>query len=247
MRLSQTWIVTRHELALIRQRRSILYGLLAFPFAVSIGFPLLVRYILAHAGSAASARSYLPGLLDSFGLWYVIGAATLPVAIAAYSIVGEKIEKSLEPLLATPTSDGEILAGKALAAFLPTMFGVWGGSVLFMILSDRVSEGALGYLYYPNAEMAAILLALAPLSALLSIEATILISSRANDVRTVQQLGGILFLPFMLLYIAGEVGAIDLNATNILYISGIFALLDLALFWVSRKAFQREEILTRWK
>jgi ABC-2 type transport system permease protein len=247
MRPSQMWIVTRHELTMIRQRRSILIGLIAFPVGVSIGFPLLVRYILEKNGNAVPAASFLPQFLDAFGFWYVIGAVTLPVAIAAYSIVGEKVEKSLEPLLATPTTDSEILAGKTLAAFLPTMTGVWGGAVLFMVLMDRVTQGALGYLYYPNDAMAVILLALAPLAALWSILATTVLSARLTDVRSVQQLGGVMFLPFILLYLVGEVGALDLNATNLLYISGLMALFDLGLFWVSQQAFQREEILTQWK
>ena len=45
MRLSQMWVVTRHELTQIRQRRSILFGLVAFPLAVSVGFPLLAQFI----------------------------------------------------------------------------------------------------------------------------------------------------------------------------------------------------------
>ena len=247
MRASQVWIVARHELTLIRQRRSIWFGLFAFPLGVSVGFPFITRYILERAGNEAPAGSYLPVLLNAFGFWYVIAAATLPVAIAAYSIVGEKVEKSLEPLLATPTTDGEILLGKALAAFLPTMAGIWSGSVIFMVLVDRATEGALGYLYYPNAEMAVIVLALAPLAALCSIESAILLSARSTDVRSVQQLGGVLFLPFILLYVIGEIGAFDLNGTNLLYISGGLSLVVLALFFASRKTFQREEILTRWK
>jgi hypothetical protein len=50
------------------------------------------------------------GLLDSFAFYFVIGAVTPPTAIASYSLVGEKVERSLEPLLSTPVSDAEILA-----------------------------------------------------------------------------------------------------------------------------------------
>jgi ABC-2 type transport system permease protein len=50
---------------------------------------------------------------------FVVLATVLPSTIAAHSIVGEKVEKTLEPLLATPTTDGEILLGKGIAAFLP--------------------------------------------------------------------------------------------------------------------------------
>ena len=39
----------------------------------------------------------------------MIYTGALPANLASYSMVGEKVERSLEPLLATPASDGEIL------------------------------------------------------------------------------------------------------------------------------------------
>ena len=126
MRLSQAWIVARHDMGIIRRKRGIALGLVALPLGVGIGFPLLVDYIILQAGDM-SVTSYLPTLIDAFTFWFVIGAAILPNAIAAYGIIGEKIEKSLEPLLSTPTTDGELLLGKVLASFLPTMLAVWAG------------------------------------------------------------------------------------------------------------------------
>ena len=246
MRFGQAWLVAAHDLGMVRQRRSILYGLVAFPLAVAVGFPLLVRYIIDKTSAAALSR-VLPGLVDSFNWWFVVAAATLPIAIASYSIVGEKIEKSLEPLLATPTTDSEILLGKALTAFLPTILSVWAGSALYMTLMDRVTASILGPLYYPNWEMAVILLALTPLACMFTIEVSILISSKVSDLRTAQQYAGLIFLPFVLLYIVGEIGAVTLDTTNLLYISGALAVVVVALFTISRKTFHREEILTRWK
>jgi ABC-2 type transport system permease protein len=247
MRLSQAWIVARHDIELIRQRRSLLLSLVAFPLAVSIGFPFLLGYINGRAGPSGIPPSYLVTLAGSFSFWFIIGAASLPVAIASYSIVGEKVEKSLEPLLATPTTDGEILLGKALAAFLPTILAIWAGSAVFMGLMDRETKPLLGYLLYPNWEMAVLLLVLTPLATLLTIEVAILISARSTDVRSAQQASSLVFLPFILLYLLSEVGALTLNTPNLLYIGGVLALLTLGLFSVSRRTFHREEILTRWK
>src|SRR5208283_438266 len=185
-------------------------------------------------------------LINAFSFWFVIGAGTLPTAIAAYGIVGEKVEKSLEPLLSTPTTDGEILLGKTLAALVPTILAIWAGSVLFQGLIDWASRGALGYLYYPNWEMSVILFLLAPLVCLYAIEFCVLVSARVTDVRSAQQFAGITFAPLIFVYVAGEIG-FSLDTTNLLYISGIFVVLDLALFLVSRRTFHREEILTRWK
>ncbi|HYK93066.1 MAG TPA: ABC transporter permease [Thermoplasmata archaeon] len=247
MRLSQAWIVATHDMGLFRTRRTLLYALVAFPLAVSIGFPLLVNYIHMRSSTGSVSISLLSGIVDSFSFWFVIAAATLPASIASYSIVGEKVEKSLEPLLATPTTDAEILLGKGLAAFLPTILAVWGSSVVYMALMDRVTFHDFGYLYFPNTEMAVILLLLAPLAGLCAIELSILVSSRVTDVRTAQQISAVLFLPFILLYLLGEVGVITLDTTNLLYIGAGLAVAVVLLFYVSRRTFHREEILTQWR
>ena len=69
---------------------------------------------------------------------FVILATVLPSTIAAYSIVGEKVEKTLEPLLATPTTDGEILLGKSIASFIPPILSTWIGASIFMAATDYI-------------------------------------------------------------------------------------------------------------
>ena len=247
MRLSQAWIVARHDMGLFRQKRGILLGLIVFPIAVGVGFPLLVgQYILPRSMGAGDANLWLPSLIDAFSFWFVIGSATIPTSIASYSIVGEKVSKSLEPLLSTPTTDGEILLGKGLAAWLPTLGAMWTGSLLFQGFMDLETHAALGYLYYPNAAMLVIELVAMPLAALLAIQASVVISSQVTDVRSAQQYAGLIFIPFIFLYIASEV-AITLDATNLLYISAGLAVADGALFVTCLRTFHRDEILTRWK
>ena len=246
MRLSQAWIIARHDFGIFRHKRGIVSGLIALPLGVAIGFPALTWYIVQQAGTA-SVGSYLPGLIGAFSFWFVIGAAILPTAISSYGIVGEKIERSLEPLLSTPTTDGELLLGKVLAAFVPTMLAIWAGSALFQLLIDLVTQHALGYLYFPNWEMAAILFVLAPLASLYTIEFSVIVSSRATDARSAQQYGSVIFVPLIFVYIAGEIGSVNLAGIDLLYISAVFATLVLALFFASTRIFHREEILTRWK
>jgi ABC-2 type transport system permease protein len=247
VRFSQAWIVARHDIGIFRRRRGIILGLIAFPLAVGIGFPLLIEYIVSQGGPSTGLESSLPYLVNAFSWWFVVGAAALPTAIAAYGIVGEKIEKSLEPLLATPTTDGEILLGKVLAAFIPTMIAVWAGSILFQVLVDVWTHNQIGYLLYPSWEMAIIMFVLAPLSCLYAVEFCVIASSRATDARTAQQYGGFVFFPMIVIYVAGEIGFFPLDTTNLLYIGGGMVLVALGLFFVSTKMFRREEILTQWK
>ena len=245
MRLSQAWLVARHDIRLLRQKRGILLGLVAFPVGVGLGFPALVEFLLLPRGGP-DPGSWAPMFIDAFAFWFVIGAASIPTTIASYSIIGEKVAKSLEPLLATPTTDGEILLGKALAALLPTLFAMWVGAVVYQSAMDLVTVGPFGYLYYPNWQMAAELFVTLPLVALMAIEASVVISSRVTDVRSAQQYAGLIFVPMIFIYVASEV-VLPLNSVNLLYISACFGVVALALYGVSLKAFRREEILTRWK
>jgi ABC-2 type transport system permease protein len=246
MRTSQAWLIARHDMGIFRKKRGIITGLIALPLGVGIGFPLLIWYIV-QKGAGTGLESILPDLVNAFSFWWIIGAAMLPTAIAAYGIVGEKVEKSLEPLLATPTTDSEILLGKVLAAFIPTMIAIWAGSVLYQVLVDLFTRGTLGYLLFPSWGMAVILFVMAPLACLYAIEVSVIISSRATDARSAQQYGGVIFVPLIFIYVAGEIGTLPLDTTNLLYIAAGFAVLVLALFYANVRTFGREEILTRWK
>jgi ABC-2 type transport system permease protein len=215
-----------------------------FPLFVSIGLPGIVWFVASNPEVSADV---LKGLLDSFSFFFIVIAALIPTAISSYSIVGEKIEKSLEPLLATPATDDEILLGKSIASFVPAMLAVYIGAAIFMTLTDIATSNKLGYLYYPNLTLALILLVLTPLVVLFSVEVNVLVSSRVNDVRTASQLGGLIVLPFAGVYVLSEIRLISIDTTTLGIISAILLALDVVLFYLSRATFQREGILTKWK
>jgi ABC-2 type transport system permease protein len=247
MDLQNAWSVASKDFETFKTRRGVLYATIAFPLGIALGFPgVLVAIIHAYPSSGVISASITP-FLGAFSFWFVIGAATLPAGIASYSIVGEKIQKSLEPLLATPISDSEILLGKSISSFVPPIAAIYASSVIYMILMDIITRTGLGYLYYPNWSFGIILLPLGPLASILTIELTVILSARANDVRSVQQFTGVLFFPFIIIYVMSEIDVIQLNTINLLILSGIFLVADLFLFYLSTKTFKREEILTRWK
>jgi len=245
MRLSQAWTIASKDLSIFRKKRNILYSTILFPVLVSIGLPLVVKF--AGGASGGIPAALLPQLMNSFMFFFIIGAGTLPTAIASYSMVGEKVEKSLEPLLATPTTDSEILLGKSAAALLPPLVSIYAGATIFMALMDRFTYDTLGYLFFPNWSAAVTLLLVAPMAAICSVEVNVIISARFSDVRAAQQLGGILVLPFAGIYVAAEIGLATLNVINLLAISGTMLVVDALLFYVATATFRREEILTKWK
>jgi ABC-2 type transport system permease protein len=243
MRLSKAWTVASKDFKVFGKKRSILYTILYFEAVVSIGLPFIMRFITRRP----SAALVLPRFMNAFSFWFVIGGALLPVGVASYSLIGEKLEKSLEPLLATPTTDEEILAGKTLAAFLPAMGATLIGAAIFGVLADAFTHQTLNTLYYPNWDIVIIVFLLAPLACILSVGYNVLISSRANDVRTAQQMGVLIILPLGAVYLLTELGVLDLNTRNLLIMAAALAVIDGGVFYLVRATFQRDEILTKWK
>ncbi len=244
MDLETMWTIARKDLRMFRRKKSVFYAVILFPLIISIGLPGIVWFVVNKPDVPVSA---VEAILDSFSFFFIVIAAIIPTAISSYSIVGEKVEKSLEPLLATPATDDEILLGKSLASSLPALLAAYIGATVFMILTDALTYGSFGYLYYPNWTVALILLVLTPLTVVFSVELNVLVSARVNDVRTASQIGGLIVLPFGAVYVLSEIRLISLDITTLAMISAIILLADLVLFYLSRATFQREEILTKWK
>jgi ABC-type Na+ efflux pump permease subunit len=237
------WKIARKELKVISRKRSIIFYTVGLPLLFAVVFSLVIKNqtasgITANLSLGAESIIYL----------FVVLATVLPSTIAAYSIVGEKIERTLEPLLATPTTDGEILLGKSIAAFIPPIVSTWTGASIFMAVTDYTlySEG-LGYYYFPNWNAGVMLLLLAPLAAIMSIEVAVIASSRVTDVRGASQIASLMFIPFVAVFFAGVEGSFTFSIGNLLIFCGIALIVDVVLFFLSRSVFKREEILTKWK
>lgn len=250
MRFWKSWIVATKDLSVFRKNKYILYSLIALPFLMGIVIPAILIFTLQTESSALTQAQLIDAaqtLVNLFTAYFVIIAAVLPTIIASYSFVGEKLEKSLEPLLATPTTDSELLFGKSIAAFVPCIGATYIGTAIFVAIFDTWSFANLGLFLLPNIYWAIIMGFVTPLACILSVEANIIISSRVNDIRAAQQIGGFIILPLLLVMVlASTVQFLPLTTLGLI-LSGGLALADIALFFLSKATFQREEILTKWK
>jgi ABC-2 type transport system permease protein len=188
----------------------------------------------------------LPQTLNAFLFFFINYTGALPASIASYSMVGEKIERSLEPLLATPATDGEILLGKGIAALVPPLVAIWTGMLTLMVYCDVLTHGTLGGLYFPNWTAAVIVLGVAPLVAIMGVAFAVLWSARVSEVRTAQQLGALIAIPSVAIYVVVLNGTLTLTPGALGIMCGVLAVVDVALALAARAAFGRETILTRW-
>jgi ABC-2 type transport system permease protein len=236
---------------------------LALPFVVALLIPAVMGEPLTgdpdfdRAVSAASryvsAFRRLPPesamqafLFQQFLLFFLLIPITGAMSLAAHSVVGEKIARTLEPLLATPITAAELLTTKVIAAALPT--------IAVMILSFSLYLALIGALAAPGVFQATasvrsfgIILLLGPLAALVALMMAVIVSSRVNDPRTAQQVGVLLILPIVGILVAQFAGLFWLTVPLIFAIALVLATSFALLLVIGVELFDREAILTKWK
>jgi len=191
-------------------------------------------------------HAFLMMMNDQYLFYFLLIPMMMPVYIAAYSIVGEKETKSLEPLLATPISVWELVIAKSAAAVVPSVLLTWisftvlilGG---YFIMPEPVFLGLIRPVWVVGMAL------LSPLLALLSVFSGMIVSSRMNDPRAAQQVTGIFVVPIVGLSLVVLAGKIFLNVSVVMMAAAVTLALDCAVLYFAVKLFQRETILTRWK
>lgn len=202
--------------------------------------------VIVHEESSETKEITIT-MLNFILFFYMIIPAIIPTFIASYSFVGEKNNRSLEPLLATPTTDLELLMGKTLAIFVVTMIATWISYAISSVLVNILAFPLLGYYPLPNAIWFIGFLLLAPLFCILSISVNVLISAKVTDVRASQQVGGLVVLPVLVFVFLTFAGPAFASAWMMIVYSLIFLVIDAAVVFLSTKIFRREKILTKWK
>ena len=185
-------------------------------------------------------------LLNIFVLLFMILPVSIPVTIAAYSIVGEKATRSLEPLLATPITTVELLIAKLVAAIVPGILATWLAFGIFLVGARLLTTPVVFGQFFAVHWLIAIFI-VAPLLTLFAGCVAVIISSRVTDPRVAEQLASVVVLPLVLLVIGQAVGFILINRQLMVLLGLIVLLLDAGLVYLSVRLFQRETILTRWK
>jgi ABC-2 type transport system permease protein len=231
---------------------------LLIPFFVIVMLPAMTGRSLAgdpalELASRSGQATDVPAqirvpvfLFQQFLILFMLTPITGAMSLAAHAVVGEKQNRTLEPLLATPLTTIELLVAKVAGALLPTFAISLAGLILYIL-------GIV--LWDPRTAIAAILtgrtlvlaMLVGPAAALVSLQSAIVISSRVNDPRTAQQFGVLIVVPLTLVFVGQLVGALWLPVWLLVLIAlgMLVAWVLLTLFTVA--LFDRETILTRWR
>jgi ABC-2 type transport system permease protein len=212
-----------------------------FALALSRAAPVLPR--AATLGDEAIVQAFV---LHQFMLLLLLVPVTGAITFAAHSLIGEKQARTLEPLLATPITTIELLVAKGLGALLPSLAITLAAYVAYIAGLVALAEpGVLRALVTPQTML--LMFGLGPVASLVALQIGVIVSSRVNDPRTAQQIGGFFILPLTALFVAQMSGFVTLTMTLtvVLFLALLAAWVLLVLFGVA--LFEREAILTRWK
>jgi ABC-2 type transport system permease protein len=262
--MRRAWVIVRKEWAEVFKNRFVLFTVAFLPIILT-ALPLFfmasndVAESLGDLGTsgvagtdvvceglnAAECPQYF--LVSQFLLMFMLMPLAIPVTIAAYSIVGEKSTKTLEPVLATPITSIELLTGKALAAAIPAVVVSWLGFLIFVIGASFLAAGpgVMEKIISPLWLLAILLVG--PLLSVASVNVAMMVSSRANDPRVAEQLSMLVIFPLLALFFGQVAGLVLVNEKLVLWMAVFLVLADIGLLAFATQLFQRETILTRWK
>ena len=265
MKIQKIWVIARKEWAEVFKNRMVLFTVAFLPLMMTV-LPLIILYVTNSSSDLGELTSTdVPGnidvlcgnlsgvacgqyyILSEFMLLFMILPLAIPITIASYSIVGEKTTRTLEPVLATPITTGELLIGKALAAVCPAIAATWTGFAVFVVGVRLLTASVelISRLFSPHWLLAIFLVG--PLLAVGAVCVAVMVSSRASDPRAAEQLSMLVILPLLGVFFGQVTGLFFLNEQLILWMALALVVIDIGLFAFATNLFQRETILTRWK
>lgn len=167
----------------------------------------------------------------------------VPATMAAYGIVGERDQGTLEPLLTLPMSDRQFLAGKVLAIVVPTVAMSLGIYLAYMlVIAGAVHSEVRGPALDPIWPLGMVLVA--PLMALFSTLIGMTFSARAKDVRVAEHLSGLVLFPGMLPILLVVTRTIPVTVVTWLVFAALVAAVDLVLWRTAQRRFDRERVIS---
>ncbi|MCL5048865.1 MAG: ABC transporter permease [Firmicutes bacterium] len=230
--------ILRNELRDYRRNRFIVYTMSLLPL-IFIAAPIAQLFTLnvAIIGSKFNNRIGV-SLLDM-----LILPAIIPSILAAYSVIGEREQGTLEPILTTPIRAEEFLIAKALAVFIPTIvvsyfiFGIFLGAVA--VFAHPIVAATI---FERNHILTQ--LVFTPLISGWSIWTGIAISTYISDVRAAQQLTVLASLPPLVIVILMNFNIIAPSLSLALGLAVVLFLIDTMAWRFVTTLFNRERLIT---
>ena len=174
---------------------------------------------------------------------FFLSPVIIPATMSAFSVIGERDQGTLEPLLTLPLSDAQFLAGKVLAIVVPTVTASFAIYIAYMSVVVAVSQGpvrdaALDWTWPLG------FLLLTPALALFSTLTGMAFSARAKDIRVAEHLSGLVLLPAMLPVMLVVTRTIEPSMLTWAVFFAAVGAIDFGIWRLALRAFDRERAIS---
>jgi ABC-type Na+ efflux pump permease subunit len=238
LRWQRVWAIARKELRDYRRNTSVTVTMAILPI-IFVAQPLIEVFSIG-ASSADTLREAKP-------LLYMLGIpALVPALMASYSIVGERLQGALEPVLTTPLRREELLVGKALAALVPALIVSYSVFALAVAAIELFANAAVASAVVRLPEVLAQIV-FTPLLATWSIWVGIAISIRCTDSRAAGQLSLLASLPPVAVAVLLSVNVIHASLALAIVLGTALLVLDSVGWRVVSPMLDRERLITGTK
>jgi ABC-type Na+ efflux pump permease subunit len=208
--------------------------------AVPVLFIILPTIQLIAANATGKNLSAHVGLSL---LYMLVIPVTMPSVVCAYSVVGEREQGTLEPVLTTPIRREEFLIAKALAAFVPTLVIAYAVFGIFLAVAALFAHPVIVSAIYAGPRVLVQLL-FTPLLAGWAIWVGIAVSTLSMDVRVAQQLSVLGSIPPLIIVALMSLNVISESTALAIGLAAALLAFDLLAWRVVAGMFDRERLVT---
>ncbi len=161
---------------------------LIFPFLANFTTSQVLGFVQKY-GANLLAERFIPFLLMIVGFFPI----SISLVIALESFAGETERRSIEPLLSSPLTDGQLYLGKLLACVLTPLLASYLGMVVYMVGVYRTTS------WRPEPAFLILIVLLTAVQALVMVSGAVVISTQTTSVRAANLLASFIIIPVALL------------------------------------------------
>ena len=252
----------KKDMRSVTSNKQVFAVLLIVPIVLTIALPSIFVFVISFAPDAASDFQKLLDMLPApngeysqqqqiFSLilnqimpsFFLIIPIMASSVMAASSFVGEKEKHTLETLLYSPLSLGQLFQSKILAGLSVGMMVSYSSFAAMLLVMELEFFFLTGDLLLPAASWLAIMLLIAPAISLVAIAVTVRSSAKAQTIEEAQQRAVFLIFPILALVIGQFTGIILISAELLWGVGIVLAVLAILLVKGAAGNFTYEKLL----
>lgn len=259
--------LVRRDLTVVRRSRPLVLPIILVPVIFALVMPLVLSLIPRLAAGAqnlnvgqliaalpAPLRAELSALAPEQAMvvlttGYLLAPLFLILpflvanVLAADSIAGERERKTIESLLYTPLTDGELFLAKTLVALVPALAVTLTSFIVYTIVVNAAAWPIMHRIFFPNPTWAVLVGFAAPAVALLGLAAMVNVSMRVKGVQEAMQLSGLFVLPIVALVISQVRGALFLGPRVVALVGLVVWGVAIAMMRYGMRSFRRDRLI----